>query len=79
MSQNTRYTKTVEPEAEPLSTDDAKDHLCILNTDHDGTVDTLIVAAREFVENVTNRTGNFSPRSGPGTYCQTDYFALWCW
>lgn len=46
---------TTAPEIEPISAEDAKAHLRLESSDEDGTVDGLIVAARQLVEAQTNR------------------------
>jgi len=49
------YTQTVAPTAEPLLLADAKTFMRILETDDDALITSMIVAAREFAENYTNR------------------------
>jgi len=47
--------QTVAPVIEPLSLADAKEFLRVLNPDDDSLITSLIVASREFAENITNR------------------------
>ena len=47
--------QTVAPAQEPISLEDTKDFLRVLDTDSDNLITSLIVAVREHVENVTNR------------------------
>lgn len=49
------YTQTVAPTSEPLSLTDAKDFMRIIETDDDAMITSMIVGAREFAENYTNR------------------------
>lgn len=48
-------TTITEPTAEPLTTDEAKQHLNILNEDHDAYIDALIAAARVQCEVLTRQ------------------------
>lgn len=50
------YTVTTPPAEEPLTTDEAKKHLNVTEADDDSYIDTLIVAAREYVENKIRRS-----------------------
>lgn len=47
--------QTVAPTAEPLSLDDAKTFMHILETDENDLITSMIVSAREYAENYTNR------------------------
>lgn len=49
------YTQTVAPTSEPLSLADAKTFMHILETDEDDLISSMIVGAREYAENYTNR------------------------
>lgn len=49
-----RYLKT-PPAAEPITTAEAKDHLRVVTDDEDALVASLVKAARQLVERVTNR------------------------
>lgn len=48
--------KTVEPALEPVSLEEAKDHLRVLGSDEDDYITALISVAREFVETITGRS-----------------------
>ncbi len=48
-------TLVTAPSSEPLTTQEAKDHMGVTITDDDTRIDAFITAAREYVENVTNR------------------------
>lgn len=48
-------TVITEPTAEPVSIQDVKDHLNLLNSDHDAYLDTLIGAARRQCETMTHQ------------------------
>lgn len=48
-------TQTVEPTSEPLLLDDAKTFMHILETDEDAIIESMIISAREYAENYTNR------------------------
>lgn len=47
---------TVAPTVEPIGIDDVKNHLNLLNNDHDQYLSTLIVAARRLCETHTHQT-----------------------
>ena len=47
--------QTVAPLAEPLTLEEVKEFLRVLDTDSDVLISALIVAVREHVENITNR------------------------
>jgi uncharacterized phiE125 gp8 family phage protein len=49
------YSVTVAPAIEPVTLDEAKEHLGVLVSDDDDLITALIIAAREFVENYTGR------------------------
>lgn len=48
-------TRTVDPTTEPVSLDEAKDHLRVTHTDEDQLIDGLIKLAREDVESFVGR------------------------
>lgn len=48
-------TQIVAPLSEPLSLDDAKLFMHIIETDEDTLIESMIIAAREYAENYTNR------------------------
>jgi len=48
-------TQIVAPTNEPLSLEDAKTFMHIIETDEDSLITSMIVSAREYVENFTNR------------------------
>jgi uncharacterized phiE125 gp8 family phage protein len=48
-------TLVTAPTSEPITTQEAKDHLRITTTDDDTLISAMIVAVREYVENVTSR------------------------
>ena len=48
-------TQTIAPLTEPLSLVDVKNFMHILETDEDSLITSMIVAAREYAENYTNR------------------------
>lgn len=50
-----RLTLESAPASEPVTRSDAKDHLRVDHTTEDTYIDALITAARQHVENVTNR------------------------
>ena len=52
------YTQTVAPLAEPLSLEDAKAFMRIIEDDDDDMIEAMITSAREFAENYTNRQFN---------------------
>ena len=47
--------QTVAPTSEPITLDEAKAFLRVLDSDSDELINSLIVAVREYVENITNR------------------------
>ena len=47
--------QTVAPLTEPLTLEEVKEFLRVLDTDSDVLISALIVAVREYVENITNR------------------------
>ncbi len=47
--------QTVAPLTEPLTLEEVKDFLRVLDNDSDVLISALIVAVREYVENITNR------------------------
>ena len=47
--------QTVAPLSEPLALEEVKEFLRVLDTDSDVLISALIVAVREYVENITNR------------------------
>lgn len=49
------YTQTIAPTSEPLTLADAKTFMRILEDDDDALITSMIVGAREFAENYTNR------------------------
>ena len=49
------YTQIVAPTSEPLTLEDAKTFMRILEDDDDALITSMIVGAREFAENYTNR------------------------
>lgn len=50
-------TQTVAPAAEPISRDDAKEHLRVTHTDDDDYIDALIAAARARLDGITGILG----------------------
>ncbi len=49
------YTQSVAPTSEPLSVEDAKAFMRILESDDDAQIEAMIKSAREYAENYTNR------------------------
>lgn len=51
-----RLTLSTPPAEEPLTRTDAKAHLKVTHTDEDAAIDAMIVAARAYVERITQRS-----------------------
>lgn len=49
-------SRTVDAASEPVTTDQAKDHLRVTTSDDDSYIDELVSAARNYIETVTGRS-----------------------
>lgn len=52
---NWSWETIVEPASEPITLDEAKDHLRVDHVDEDSLITALIIAARRYVEQICNR------------------------